>query len=87
MLPRIQAISRLSVDQNVSMAALSQQSQVEPKLTWSPATVAMEQKVTGDVSAALVGVVHEPVGVRLALSEGHDQGVDVRDLCHRGLVG
>jgi hypothetical protein len=34
MLPRIQAISRLRVDQNVSMAALSQQSPVDPKDTW-----------------------------------------------------
>ena len=32
MLPRIQAISRLSVDQKVSIAALSKQSPVEPKL-------------------------------------------------------
>jgi hypothetical protein len=44
MLPRIQVISRFSVDQNVSMAALSQQSPVEPNDTWSPACVAIEQK-------------------------------------------
>jgi hypothetical protein len=44
MLRRIQEISRLMVDENVSMAALFQQSRVDPKLTGRPATSAMAQK-------------------------------------------
>jgi hypothetical protein len=57
--------------QNVSMAALSKQSPVEPNETCSPARVAMAQKSLEVYWQPLSGVVDEAVLAGLAAAQGN----------------